>query len=43
VSGNGALYGGGISNLGTLTVTGCTVSANSATVAGGGVANGGTW
>jgi Bacterial Ig-like domain (group 3)/Right handed beta helix region len=39
--GSYAGYGGGLLNLGTATLIGCTVAANTATIAGGGLANAG--
>ncbi len=43
ITGGSAAYGGGIYNSGTLTVTGCTISGNSAeTYDGGGISNAGT-
>ena len=43
ITGGSAAYGGGIYNAGTLTVTGCTISGNSAeTYDGGGISNAGT-
>lgn len=42
LSANSASNGGGIENYGTLTVEGCTLSGNEATMDGGGIYNTGT-
>jgi CSLREA domain-containing protein len=41
-NGNGAMYGGGILNEGTLTIINSTISGNISTIDGGGIANWGT-